>query len=133
MDTTFVFLCLTFHFSIMPSRPIHVVTNGKSLQLNNIPLCIYTHTYTHHIIFIHSSINGYMLFPFLGYCKLCIWECTYLPESMLSFSSNKYPELKLLDHMIQPVHSEGDQPWDFFGRNDAKAETPVLWPPHAKS
>ena len=26
-----------------------------------------------------------------------------------------------------------DQPWDFFGRNDAKAETPVLWPPHAKS
>ena len=34
---------------------------------------------------------------------------------------------------IQPVHSEGDQPWDFFGRNDGKAETPVLWPPHAKS
>ena len=33
---------------------------------------------------------------------------------------------------IQPVHSE-DQPWDFFGRNDAKAEAPVLWPPHAKS
>ena len=29
---------------------------------------------------------------------------------------------------IQPVHSEGDQPWDFFGRNDAKAETPVLGP-----
>ena len=34
---------------------------------------------------------------------------------------------------IQPVHSEGDQPWDFFGRNDAKAETPGLWPPHEKS
>ena len=34
---------------------------------------------------------------------------------------------------IQPVYSEGDQPWDFFGRNDAKAETSVLWPPHAKS
>ena len=34
---------------------------------------------------------------------------------------------------IQPVHSEGDQPGDFFGRNDAKAETLVLWPPHAKS
>ena len=32
----------------------------------------------------------------------------------------------------ESVHSE-DQPWDFFGRNDAKAETPVLWPPHAKS
>ena len=34
---------------------------------------------------------------------------------------------------IPPVHSEGDQLWDFFGRNDAKAEAPVLWPPHAKS
>ena len=34
---------------------------------------------------------------------------------------------------IQPVHFEGGQPWDFFGKNDAKAETPVLWPPHAKN
>ena len=34
---------------------------------------------------------------------------------------------------IQPVHSEGDQSWDFFGGNDAEAETPLLWPPHAKS
>ena len=33
----------------------------------------------------------------------------------------------------QPVRSEGDQSWDFFGRNDAKAETLVLWPPHVKS
>ena len=38
-----------------------------------------------------------------------------------------------LDRKIQPVHSEGDQSWDFFGGNDAKAETPVLWPPHEKS
>ena len=34
---------------------------------------------------------------------------------------------------IQPVHSKGAQPWVFFGRNDGKAETPVLWPPHVKS
>ena len=34
---------------------------------------------------------------------------------------------------VQPIHPKGDQPWDFFERNDAKAETPVLWPPHAKS
>ena len=33
---------------------------------------------------------------------------------------------------IQPVHSEGDQPWDFFGRTDAEAEAPVLWPPHVR-
>ena len=30
---------------------------------------------------------------------------------------------------IQPVHPKGDQSWVFFGRNDAKAETPILWPP----
>ena len=41
--------------------------------------------------------------------------------------SHHPPDLELL------MHSEGDQPWDFFGRNDAKAETPVLWPPYAKS
>ena len=34
---------------------------------------------------------------------------------------------------IQRVHTKGDQPGVFFGRNDAKAETPVLWPPHVKS
>ena len=34
---------------------------------------------------------------------------------------------------IQPVHSKGDQSWVFFGRKDAKAETPILWPSHAKS
>ena len=34
---------------------------------------------------------------------------------------------------IQPVHPKGDQPWDIFERNDANAETPVLWPPYAKS
>ena len=46
----------------------------------------------------------------------------------------KTPESPLDCKEIQPVHSEGDKPWDFFGRNDdAKAETPVLWPPHAKS
>ena len=34
---------------------------------------------------------------------------------------------------IQPVHSKGDQSWLFIGRTDAEAETPILWPPHAKS
>ena len=44
----------------------------------------------------------------------------------------KTPESPLDCKEIQPVHSKGDQPWVFFGRNDAKAETPVLWPPHAE-
>ena len=34
---------------------------------------------------------------------------------------------------IQPVHSEGNQSWVFIGRTDAKAETPIVWPPHVKS
>ena len=34
---------------------------------------------------------------------------------------------------IQPVHSKWDQSWVFFGRIDVEAETPILWPPHAKS
>ena len=44
----------------------------------------------------------------------------------------KTVEIPLDCKEIQPVYSKGDQPWMFFGRNDAKAETPVLWPPHAK-
>ena len=42
-------------------------------------------------------------------------------------------ESPLICKEIQPVHSKGDQFWVFFGRTDAKAETPILWPPHAKS
>ena len=47
----------------------------------------------------------------------------------------KTPESPLDCKEIQPVCSEEDQPWDFFGKNDAEAETetPVLWLPHAKS
>ena len=38
-----------------------------------------------------------------------------------------------LEHKeIQPVHSKGDQSWVFIIRTDAKAETPILWPPHEK-
>ena len=45
----------------------------------------------------------------------------------------KTPESPLDCKEIQPVHSKGDQSWVFFGRNDTKAEAPVLWPPHVKS
>ena len=42
--------------------------------------------------------------------------------------------LKIVTYYLQlQIHSKGDRSWVFFGRNDAKAETPVLWPPHAKS
>ena len=42
-------------------------------------------------------------------------------------------QLVALIFEIQPVHSEGDQPWVFFRGNDPEAETPVIWPPHVKS
>ena len=45
----------------------------------------------------------------------------------------KTPESPLDCKEIQPVHSKGDQSWVLFGRNDAKAESPILWPPHVKS
>ena len=54
-------------------------------------------------------------------------------QSDISWLLEKTLESPLDCKEIQPTHSEGDQPWDFFGRNDAKAETPALWPPHAKS
>ena len=39
-----------------------------------------------------------------------------------------------LDYMeIQPVHPKGNQSWIFIGRTDSEAETPILWPPHAKN
>ena len=45
----------------------------------------------------------------------------------------KTPESPLDCKEIQPVHPKGDQSWVFIGRTDAEAETPILWPPHAKS
>ena len=60
--------------------------------------------------------------------KLCTEELM-----LLNCGLEKTLESPLDCKEIQPVHSEGDQPWVFFGRNDAKTETPILWPPHAKS
>ena len=62
-----------------------------------------------------SKIGGYLvsiyMFPYISYLLLRV-----------SWTARR-----------SPVHSEGDEPWDLFGRNDAKAATPVLWPPHAKT
>ena len=42
-------------------------------------------------------------------------------------------ESPLVYKEIQPVHPKGDQSWVFIGRTDAKAETPILWPPDVKN
>ena len=79
---------------------------------------------------------------------ILFWDLPFLHQSMGLFQSVQQStcgwylffnfyfilEYSPLDcKEIQPAHSEGDQPWDFSGRNDAKAETPVLWTPQAKS
>ena len=68
-----------------------------------------------------------------------MWELNYKESWILknwcfwTVVLEKALESPLVCKEIQPIHSEGDQAWDFFRRNDAEAETPVLWPPHAKS
>ena len=77
-----------------------------------------------------------MVFPVIMYgCKS--WtvkkaECQRIDAFEL-LQEEKTLESPLDCKEIQPVHSEGDQTWDFFGRTDGKAETPVLCPPHEKS
>ena len=70
-----------------------------------------------------NYLNSYPLNSLMALKNWCFWTVVL----------KKTPESPLDCKEIQSFHSEGDQPWDFFGRNDAKAATPVLWPPHAKS
>ena len=66
--------------------------------------------------------------------RVGLWRRLSTKELMLlncGVGEDSWESLELQE--IQPVHSEGDQPWDFFGSNDAEAEAPVLWPPHEKS
>ena len=84
---------------------------------------------------VHLSSQGY------GFSSIHVWmweldcEESWTPKNWCFWTVvlEKTLESPLDCKEIQPVHSKGDQSWVFFGRNDAKAETPVLWPPHAKS
>ena len=76
-----------------------------------------------------------MVFPVVMYgCESWAVKKSSAEESMLlTVVLEKTLESPLDFKEIQPAHSEGDQPWDFLGRTDAKAETLALWPPHVKS
>ena len=52
---------------------------------------------------------------------------------LLNVVLEKTPESPLDREEIQPVHPKGDQSWVFFGRNEAEADTPILWPPDVKN
>ena len=77
-----------------------------------------------------------MVFPVVMYgCES--WDCeeSWAPKNWCFWTVvlEKTLESPMDCKEIQPALSKGDRTWVFFGRNDAKAETPVLWPPHAKS
>ena len=70
--------------------------------------------------------HHYVWCRLLGFCSLESWRSSPL---LIFFWECQLVCFK----RISSCRSEGDQPWDFFGRNDAQAETSVLWPPRAKS
>ena len=75
-----------------------------------------------------------MVFPVVMYgCESCEESWALKNWCFWTVVLEKTLESTLDCKEIQPVHPEGDQSWVFIGRTDVKAETPVLWPPHAKS
>ena len=80
-----------------------------------------------------------MVFPVVMYgCKSWTIKKASTKELMLLNCGSKLRLEKTLESPldckeIQPVHPKGDQSWVFIGRTDVEAETPILWPPHAKS
>ena len=76
-----------------------------------------------------------MVFPVVMYgCELDCEE-SWVPKNWCFWTVvlDKTLESPLDCKEIQPVHPKGNQSWIFIGRIDAEAETPILWPPHAKS
>ena len=65
--------------------------------------------------------------------RVGLWRKLSTEELMLLNCGVGEDSWESLGLQRDPVHSKGDQPWVFFVKNDAKAETPVLWPPHEKS
>ena len=90
----------------------------------------YPHT-CYSLTFDSSHSSGYAAVSHCGFL-IELQLAYHIMLSWLVLVLEKTVESPLDCKEIQPVHSE-DQPWDFLGRNDAKAETPVLWPPHATS
>ena len=82
-------------------------------------------SYSQSYDFSSSNVQMRMLVHEEGWAEECWCFWTVVLEETL--------ESPLDCKEIQPVPSKGNQSWDFFGRNDAKAEATVLWPPHAKS
>ena len=110
-------LCFIYYWSIVDLQCASLCCTATWLRCSDI-----------HILFQHS-------FPLWFITEFWIqFPVLYIRTLFIHSKCNTLHLARPLDcKEVQPVCSEGDQPWDFFGRNDAKAEAPVLWPPHAKS
>ena len=128
-----LYLLIPFTHSAHSPTPLPLVTTVCSLYLWVLCfVCSFVLFFRFHI-----KVKQYLLFP-IWLISLGIIHSRSIhvvPNGKVSsfLWVSKTLESPLDCKEIQPVHSEGDQSWDFFGRNDAKAETPVLWPPHGKS
>ena len=89
------------------------------------------------IVMVPILINKDVLEPSYNDLKFTVWNCNYVCTNRRIDAFELWCWRRLLrvpwTARRSTVHSKGDQPWMLFGRNDAKAETPVLWPPHEKS
>ena len=110
-------------FIVQLSHPY--TTTGKTIALTR-------QTFVGKVVSLLLNMLSRLVITFLPRSKRLLISWLQSPTAVV-LVLEKTLESSLDCKEIQPVHSEGDQPWVFFGRNDAKAETPVLWPPHAKS
>ena len=120
-----------------------VLSTTFNLQTHSFPANPIIHQLSHSGLAKLNSLRGIPFGHFILFCFLHFLEhlkgksllLYYLIQSSACWSlTNNLLILSPLDcKENQPVHPKGGQSWVFFGRKDAKAETPVLWPLHAKS
>ena len=101
---------------------------GDSIRKTVTTICVQVFVWTYILIFL-------MWTTWSGIAMVSDCEEGWAPKNWCFWTVvlEKTPESPLDYKEIQPVHSKGDQSWVFIGRTDAKAETPILWPPHVKS
>ena len=91
-----------------------------------------------HLSWVPFSYSNYLTFICWDFAVFKIksssqGEWSYFSDVVYNTKKENVLKIWVYVEEIQSVHSRGDQPWVFFGRNDAEAETPVLWPPYTKS
>ena len=116
-----------------------------TIEPNPIMPYLHDHMHSHAKAFINAY--GYFMTNLDGILKsrditlptkVCLVKAMVFPVVMYGCESGTVVLEKTLESPldckeIQPVHPKGDQSWLFIGRTDAEAETPILWPRHAKS